>query len=218
MASLFRVNTSRCALSLRCNFLRALIIDSCPSGTHYSHPRYTNCYLAPNVASFSWLNAPPPMRCLPQTVPTDSYEYLCYLLRVPAAYSSLLDFAPAQGSTWDTVPWPALPRPISFPSATLCLSATTRLSIGLKISGGGVCTLSSSRRIFSRATSGVSGISKGLSIRSIGSSGVLQRRLELSRGRPRAVHAGVQRIHGWVVKRLVGMPLTFRGIMTTQGY
>jgi hypothetical protein len=50
-----------------------------------------------------------------------------------------------------------------------------------------------------------------------GSSGALRRRLKLGRGGPRAVRAGVQRIHARVVKRLIGM-LGFWGIMTTQGY
>ena len=33
------------------------------------------------------------MRCLPQMAPTASHEYLCCLLRVPAAYLGLLNFA-----------------------------------------------------------------------------------------------------------------------------
>src|ERR1700722_17247883 len=36
--SLFRVNTSRRVLSLRCNFMRALIFDGCLPGILYSHP------------------------------------------------------------------------------------------------------------------------------------------------------------------------------------
>jgi hypothetical protein len=57
-------------------------------------------------------------------------------------------------------------------------------------------------------TPDVSGISKGPL--DYGNSGVLRRRLALGREGPRAVRAGVQRIHGRVVKRLIGMPLTFR--------
>jgi hypothetical protein len=119
------------ALSLGCNFLRALIVGSWSLEIYCSQIEiYVSMLLGPQHGLVFVIKWPTPMRCLPQVVPTASHEYLCCLLRgpmLPPTSTRCRPRPPRLAALLKKVPeilWCGLlyHSPIPFPATTLCLS------------------------------------------------------------------------------------------------